>query len=131
MKWNLRFSHPSITCRHVWEKVLPTDKANLWSLLSSELHPSLSFWSNELVISKRDPGSELNDIVWTMMVRMMRGLVAVWATLHLEPSVSKNRTPNSREPPAVTTWHLERAKALIRSPAAAPVYWGRVQLSQL
>ena len=57
--------------------------------------------------------------------------VAVWATLHLEASASKNRTPNSQEPPGVTTLHLEGAKALIRSPVAASLSWGRVQLSQL
>lgn len=57
--------------------------------------------------------------------------VAVWATLHLETSVPKNRTPNSWEKSGVTMLHLVGAKALIRSPAAASFYRDRVQLSQV
>lgn len=33
------------------------------------------FWSNELSTSKTDAVSEINDIEWTMMVRMMKGLM--------------------------------------------------------
>lgn len=51
--------------------------------------------------------------------------VAMWATLHLEASVYEKRTPNSQEPPAVTTLHPEGAKRPIRSPTAASLYWGR------
>lgn len=42
----------------------------------------LMFWSNELITTKIDAVSEVNYIEWTVMVRMMEGLVktqSVWA----------------------------------------------------
>lgn len=57
--------------------------------------------------------------------------MAVWATLHVEISISKNRTPDSLELSEISMLHLEGAKALIRSPAATSLYWDRVQLGQL
>lgn len=54
--------------------------------------------------------------------------VTVGSTLHLETSVSKNRTPNSWKSPGITMLHLEEAKTQIRSPAAASLRQGRMQL---
>lgn len=33
------------------------------------------FWSNELITYKTDAVSEKNDVEWTTMVRMMKGLM--------------------------------------------------------
>lgn len=130
MKLNLRFSHPSMRGRRYCLLVKPIRGA----CCPQDYIPAYVLVKLISYLQKRPwnwtkghrPDNDGEDGEGPGEDPM-----AVWATLYVETSVSKYRTPNSRELPEISMLHLEGAKALIRSPAAASLYWDRVQLGQL